>query len=355
MKLTGVVVVEDVGRQIGEFRSSGTAVLEHVANRPIIHHVLDELACAGVGQVVVACTASLARDVHACLASCDAAERLCLRYVEQDAPMDVVDGLRIAAPLIGRAPCVVHLANGLLGERLEPFLSRLRDDAADALVLVHEEQRPCRRLSRETRQMFDLAEFDSGGPGFGVAGVCLFGPGALERAAGAEWSRDCDVDLTDVAARVGGAGGSLRIQRARSWHGYAGDATDLLELNRIVLDRLESDLHPNDHNGNRIEGRVDIHDAASVNASVIVGPAVIGAGARIEAAYIGPYTAVGAGARIENAEVERSIVCAGAAISHIGCRLSGSVIGRDARVFRDFSLPRALRLRVGDGTEVALS
>jgi len=35
-------------------------------------------------------------------------------------------------------------------------------------------------------------------------------------------------------------------------------------------------------------------------------------------------------------------------------RIVASVVGRDARVFRDFSLPRAMRLRVGDGTEVAL-
>lgn len=39
---------------------------------------------------------------------------------------------------------------------------------------------------------------------------------------------------------------------------------------------------------------------------------------------------------------------------HVGGRLVASVVGRDARVFRDFSLPRALRLRVGDGTEAAL-
>ena len=44
----------------------------------------------------------------------------------------------------------------------------------------------------------------------------------------------------------------------------------------------------------------------------------------------------------------------GASITHIGGRLVGSVVGRDARVFRDFSLPRALRLNVGDGGEVAL-
>jgi hypothetical protein len=39
---------------------------------------------------------------------------------------------------------------------------------------------------------------------------------------------------------------------------------------------------------------------------------------------------------------------------HVGSRLVSSVVGRDARVFRDFSVPRAVRLRVGDGTEIAL-
>jgi glucose-1-phosphate thymidylyltransferase len=81
---------------------------------------------------------------------------------------------------------------------------------------------------------------------------------------------------------------------------------------------------------------------------------VIGPDAQIAHAYIGPYTSIGAGARIEGAEIERSIVAAGASITHVGGRLVASVVGRDARIFRDFSLPRALRLRVGDGTVVAL-
>jgi hypothetical protein len=49
-----------------------------------------------------------------------------------------------------------------------------------------------------------------------------------------------------------------------------------------------------------------------------------------------------------------SVIGAGASITHVGGRLVASVVGRDARIFRDFSLPKSLRLRVGDGTEVAL-
>jgi glucose-1-phosphate thymidylyltransferase len=162
------------------------------------------------------------------------------------------------------------------------------------------------------------------------------------------------LDLTAVAARIAGERGNFQMVPVSGWRRYAGDALDLLELNRIALDRLHHDTRWPSGDGNLIEGRVWIHEHASVRTSVIVGPAIVGANAQISDAYIGPYTSIGAGVRIEGAEIERSIIAAGASIMHVGSRLVASVIGRDARVFRDFSLPRAFRLRIGDGTEIAL-
>ena len=86
----------------------------------------------------------------------------------------------------------------------------------------------------------------------------------------------------------------------------------------MALDRLEVSHRRSNGNGaqsadgNRIEGRVEIHETAVVSASMIVGPTVIGPGAYVADAYIGPYTAVGAGARVEGAEIERSIIGTGA-------------------------------------------
>ena len=97
-----------------------------------------------------------------------------------------------------------------------------------------------------------------------------------------------------------------------------------------------------------------IHPTATVKSSVIVGPVVIGAEAAISDSYIGPHTAIGERVHIEGAELERSIVHADASVIHVGGRLVASVVGRRAKVFRDFSVPRALRLHVGDGDEVAL-
>jgi len=254
--------------------------------------------------------------------------------------------------VLGDDPCIVHRATGLLDEPLARFVPRLRD-APDALVIAHQAASPDEHLSAATQDMLHLAEFNAD-HALGMAGVWLFGPRAMPVVASSPWPLGGDVDLTRLGRRIATAGGALHVELAETWRQYRGDPLELLELNRIVLDRLDSGLRRPTSNGNRIEGRVWIHEAASVHASVIVGPTVIGPGARIADSYIGPYTSIGERACVEGAEVERSIISAGASVRHVGGRLVASVVGRDARVFRDFSLPRALRLRVGEGTEVAL-
>ena len=353
-----MIVVEDDGTRVGPVRSCGATALEHIANRPIAHHVLDALEAAGAEEVIVISSAAMAGDVRECLAAPERPSDKRLRHVEHRGPLDLSTALRLAAPIVDRAPCIVHLASGLLGEPLAPCLDQLQGDSPDAVMFVHQGPAPDEHLSSATQEMLHIAELDPERAALGIAGVWLFGPGALNHLSAAwqaaAWQEGGAVDPANVVERISAEGGSFHVRLVDTWRRYAGDAADLLELNRIALDRLESELHRPSNHGNQIEGRVRIDERASVRASVIVGPVVIGPEAYVADAYIGPYTSVGAGARIEGAEVERSIICAGASITHVGGRLMASVVGRDARIFRDFSLPRALRLRIGDGTEVAL-
>lgn len=349
MKLRGVVVVED---GVPSRLSQGwirVPALEQVANRPILEHVLDALRLAGVEEIVVVMPAGLAGAIRERL---DARDDVAIRYLEQKAPVDLAGAIRLTAPIVGDAPCIVHRAAGLLDEPLARFTTRLRD-APDALLIVHQASSPDEHLSPATQDMLHLAEFNPD-HALGMAGVWLFGPGAMPIVGSSPWPIGDDVDLTRLGGQINAAGGTFHVELADSWRQYRGCPLELLELNRIVLDRLETGIRRPSNNGNRFEGRVWVHEAASVRASVIVGPTVIGPGARIEDSYIGPYTSIGERARVEGAEVERSIISAGASVQHVGGRLVASVVGRDARVFRDFSLPRAFRLRVGDGTEVAL-
>jgi glucose-1-phosphate thymidylyltransferase len=361
MDVKAVVIAEDVCPQAAPSSAPVSPALEHVANQPIAHHVLDVLASVGIEDIVVVSSSESAAAIRTCLTSQSSAKRrsgaeLRIRYVELPRPVELHHALARAALLLGGAPCVMHLGTGLLEQSLEPLIARLGLDAPDLVAAVHHSDDPVWHLGASTQAILHLAELHPGRATLSLAGVCVFGPGALDHASRVAWrSRGgSETDLTGVAAQIAGEGGKFQVLPVSGWCNYTGDPRDLLELNRIALDRMDHEMHRPTQNGNLVEGRVWIHEQASVRTSVIVGPVIVGPDAQISDAYVGPYTSIGAGARIEGAEIERSIVAAGASIMHVGSRLVASVVGRDARVFRDFSLPRAVRLRVGDGTEIAL-
>ena len=58
---------------------------------------------------------------------------------------------------------------------------------------------------------------------------------------------------------------------------------------------------------------------------------------------------------LEGVEIEHSIVLPGAQIRYPGRRLESSLVGEGAQIGRDYSLPSALRLRVGPNAEIQLS
>jgi glucose-1-phosphate thymidylyltransferase len=338
-----------------------SAALQRVANRPIVCHVLDAMRQAGVTDIALLVSIWESADLRACV-SAEGPAGLDVEYVPfADGAFE--QALAAAARLVGEAACVVHAANGLLTQPLAPLLELPREDAPDLVVLVHRQSSAAGSIGLAASRLLRIVGAPQEDRALDLADVCMFGPGALRHAIGVRESLGRELDLVATAERLVARGGRLSIERVDGWRCNTGNVDDLLELNRIALDGIWRELAedagtttapPAVLGGNRIEGYVDVHPTACVQSSVIVGPAAIGPGAQVLDSYIGPYTSIGSDVRIEGAEVERSIILPGASIMHIGGRLVGSVVGRDARVFRDFSLPRALRLNVGDGGEVSL-
>jgi glucose-1-phosphate thymidylyltransferase len=141
----------------------------------------------------------------------------------------------------------------------------------------------------------------------------------------------------------------------REWWRFRGGSEALLEGNRFALEGIRADYERAQLVDSRIQGPVIAHPDATIESSVVRGPAIVGARAHLREAYVGPYTSVGEDVTIEGAEIEHSVVLPEASISHLGGRLEASVIGPKSKVFRDFRLPRALRLAIGEGAEVSLT
>lgn len=327
------------------------APASRVANRPVVWHVLKSVRAAGARETALIGSTSALADLRATLEA-EGASGADLVYLPTTADR-LFDRLAAAVPFVGDGPCVVHTADGLLGEPLAPLSEMLRPAHPDLVLLWHDSARPRSAWDDQALQLLKLGHITGFAGPSTLAGAALLGSGALPLACDQSRS-SAPATLTSVAERLVAAGGQLQSGRV-SWCSYTGDPHDLLELNRMVLDQLPPQPPGPARGGNEIEGRVVIHPTAEVRSSVIAGPAVIGARAIIENAYIGPYTSVGSDVQIEASEISRSIVLEGSRILRVRDRIEASTIGPRAVIRTDFGLPRAMRLHVGGGVELLLN
>jgi glucose-1-phosphate thymidylyltransferase len=121
----------------------------------------------------------------------------------------------------------------------------------------------------------------------------------------------------------------------------------------LILDTIEGSVE-GELIDSQVDGRVVVQAGARLERCTVRGPAIIGSGARLTNCYIGPYTAIGEDCAVENAEVEHSILLAGASVHGLAGRMESSLLGRNVTIRRDTRQPRAYRFLVGDQSEIAI-
>src|SRR4051812_14938312 len=309
----------------------GLRVLAPIANKPILCYALEDLARAGIEQVAIVVSPQ-AREATREMVTDGARWGVRVAYVEQAEPLGDAHALLAAEEFVDGRPFAVHRGDGLLRPPLRPLLDEFARSDLDALVLV-------KRAAQANRSL---------------AGAHAFGARIFEAARGLAPSWRGRLEMADAADRLAATGGRVAMRPVEGWWAYDGSPAELLRANRLELDDLTADVRGVDLADCQVDGRVAIDPSATLASTTVRGPAIVGPGVRLSHAYVGPYTSLGAGVTLEGVEIENSIILPGAVIRHLGRRLEGSVVGSEAKVHRDFALPAALRLWVGDRVEVSL-
>ena len=140
--------------------------------------------------------------------------------------------------------------------------------------------------------------------------------------------------LTDTISIMIEGGAKVRTQEISTWLD-TGTIEATLDTNKLLLDKLGSNVQEFKRSNVEIIEPVAIHESAEISDS-----------------KIGPYTSIGANCKISNSSVAESIVEAGSEIKD--SVLSRSLIGRQAKV-RGRGDGHVIHLNVGDHSEVVLS
>jgi glucose-1-phosphate thymidylyltransferase len=322
-----------------------------VANRPLLRHALDWIAASGISRAVVITPETLAHTAREAVGR--GCESVTVDWLEQLPGEHFAEILKAVAGFLEGEPFVLHLADSLAKQDLRSLIEDSLPNDCDALILVDErsgaEPSGVIELRRRLERSQPRFQVRGGSP----AGVAILGARALEAASALDPSHGRSLEaLADALLELGG---TVRTRSVCDWWRFRGDARALLEGNRFALEQLRPDFEDALLVRSHIQGAVVADPTARIESSTVRGPAIIGPGALLRDAYVGPYTSIGEGVVVDGAEIEHSVILPGASISHLGGRLEASVVGRDAKIFRDFRLPRALRLQVGEGANVSLA
>jgi len=324
-----------------------------VANRPLLRHALDWLDDGGIREVAIVASAGIAAHAHD--AAGDSSDwSFAANWVIQRPGESLGESLAALHGFTDDDPVVLHLADSLANQPLPRVLGDVDVDSLDAVVLTHDcEDSLAPVLDIRSRRCAQGANPWPRLDRSMSAGVAVVGADVLGTTVAFDaWPGR---ELNMLAEHLSGIGGNVRTRRAEAWWRFREDADTLLEGNRFALERLTGERVEAELTDCVIQGSVSMHPSARLDSSTVRGPVVIGAGAQLRSAYVGPFTSIGPNVLIEGAEVENSIVLAGASVTHLSMRLEGSVLGPSSRVFSDFQLPRAMRLNIGQGAAVAVT
>ncbi len=355
LALKGLILSGGKGTRLRPITHTSAKQLVPVANKPVLFYGIEAMAQAGIDEVGIIIAPETGDEIRAA-AGDGSAFGVRLTYIVQDEPLGLAHAVLTAEPFLGDCPFVMYLGDNLLQGGIEGLVSAFRAGAPDALILLTPVPDPeqygvaelrdgavVRLVEKPSRPQSDLA----------LVGVYMFTPAVHAAARAIEPSGRGELEITDAIQHLVDEGRRVEPHIVKGWWKDTGRLEDMLAANRLVLDTIESRVE-GELVDSQVDGRVVIEAGARLRRTTVRGPAIIGAGARLSDCYVGPYTAIGAGCTIQNAEVEHSILLAGAQVHDLLGRMESSLLGRNVKIGRDARQPRAYRFLVGDNSEIGI-
>ena len=327
-----------------------------VANKPVLFYGLEAIAAAGITDVGIV----VGDTAPAIQAAVGDGSKFGIRatYLRQEAPLGLAHAVLIAREFLGDEDFVMYLGDNFIVGGIKSLAEEFSARRPDAQIMLTKVPDP---------RAFGVAELDGEGRVVGLeekprapksdlalVGVYLFTPAVHEAVAALKPSWRGELEITEAIQWLIDAGRSVDSTVITGYWKDTGNVTDMLEVNRLVLEGLDPRIDGVVESDCEIIGRVVVEPGAQVSGSRIVGPAVIGAGSKITASYIGPFTAIAENCAVDDSELEYSIVLSGASIRGVR-RIEASLIGHDAEVTPAPRVPRAHRLVLGDHSKVQIS
>jgi len=304
-----VIPVAGVGTRLRPHTHTMPKALLHVAGKPMVAHILDELRDAGVRDfvLVIGYMGDRVRSTISRLYP-----DLNLTFVEQPEQRGLGHAIYLTRDAVGKRDAII-----VLGDTLFRVDFRQVFDRHVSRIGVKEVEDPRRfgvvdMQGEKVRRFVEKPEHPPSklaivGIYYIVDTPALYG--ALDEMITSDRSTRGEYQLTDALQTMLERGVPMEVFPVDGWYD-CGKPETLLETNRALLDL--------DHRVPKLEG------------SVVIPPVAVAPDAVVKESVIGPYATVASGATIERSIIRNSIVNERAHVT--GVLLDASLIGEDAVV-----------------------
>ncbi|MFJ5997171.1 glucose-1-phosphate thymidylyltransferase [Streptomyces sp. NPDC092370] len=354
--MKALVLSGGAGTRLRPITHTSAKQLVPVANKPVLYYGLESIAEAGITDVgmIVGDTAGEIEEAVG-----DGSKfGLDVTYIPQERPLGLAHAVLIARDYLGDDDFVMYLGDNFIVGGITGLVDEFRRHRPDAQILLTRVADP---------RAFGVAELDPSGQVIGLeekpdqpksdlalVGVYMFTPLIHEAVRAIEPSWRGELEITHAIQHLIDARADVRSTVVKGYWKDTGNVTDMLEVNRTVLEGMERRIDGRVDDASEIIGRVVVEEGARIVGSRIVGPAVIGSGTLVSNSYVGPFTSVAENCRITDSELEFSIVLRDSSILGVA-RIEASLIGRHVEVTPAPSVPSAHRFVLGDHSKVQIT
>lgn len=343
------------GTRLRPITHTSAKQLVPVANKPILFYGIEAIRDAGITDIgiVVGDTAS---EIQAAVGD---GSRFGVRvtYIRQEAPLGLAHAVGISRDFIDGDRFVVYLGDNLIIDGIRSFVAQFEAMKPNCQILLAHVPNP---------QSFGVAELDGEKvirlvekpkqpkTDLALVGVYMFDHNIFEACDSIKPSWRGELEITDAIQYLIEKGLDVRSQIISGWWKDTGKLEDILEANRMLLERIEKSIAGDVDEKSRIEGRVVVGEGTQVRNSILRGPLIIGKDSKIVDSYIGPFTSISDSCEIRGSEIEHSIILENSRITLVDGRIDGSLVGKNVVIERHGNLPRVYRFMVGDSSSIEL-
>jgi len=354
--MKGLILAGGSGRRLRPITHKTAKQLVPIANKPILHYVIEDLAGVGITDLGIV-VGDTAKEIEKSVG--DGSQwNVDITYIHQEEPLGLAHAVLIAESFLGQEKFVMYLGDNMFEDSLHEVVEDFESSSTNARLLLAKVDNP---------QAFGVAELDGQGAIKGLeekpenpksdlalVGVYLF-DSTIHRAVKAiEPSDRGELEITDAIQWMIDEGSNIEQRTLKGWWIDAGKKDPLLLCNELILEKIET-LHLSQIGETvTLKGEVVSGENVEIIDSNIQGPVVIGSGVRIERSDIGPYVSIGDECKIEDSSVERSVLMEKSYVSGV-TQLTKSVLGREVEINgKESESQEPTSVMLGDRTKVNL-